>query len=140
MARQRATGSKSKANTAHKPLAPLDEEGMQRCEAYLARGRHLEKVETAVLKSQWVAAFRRAIANFSDLELARGHQDIQAELRLRGEDPPFAEVEKDAEAFFDQVRQAVERAKRNPEQYAEMAREMGSALQELAGEDKKKIN
>jgi hypothetical protein len=120
-----------------KPVAPLDAEAMKRCEAYLARGRVHESLETAVLKAEWVEAFRRHLGNFSDPELARAHEDLQAELRLRGEEPPFAEVEKEAEEFFLRVRQAVDKAKRNPEQFAEAARELGSAMEELARSDKK---
>jgi hypothetical protein len=118
---------------------PIDAEAMQRAEDYLARGRIHEGKDTAALKAQWVEAFRRFVANLGDPGLARAHEDIQAELRLRGEEPPFAEVEKETEAFFDQVRAAVERVKRNPAQYAEMLRELGS-LSELARGGKDKLH
>jgi hypothetical protein len=118
---------------------PLDAEAMQRAEAYLARGRIHEAIDSADLKAQWVEAFRRFVGNVGDPALSRAHEDIQAELRLRGEEPPFAEVEKETEAFFAQVREAVERVKRNPAQYAEMLRELGS-LSELARSDKDKLH
>jgi hypothetical protein len=118
---------------------PLDSEAMQRAEAYLARGRIHEPTDTEALKAQWVEAFRRFVGNLGDPALARAHEDIQAELRLRGEEPPFAEVEKETEAFFAQVREAVDRVKRNPAQYAEMLRELGS-LSELARGDKDKLH
>jgi hypothetical protein len=121
-----------------RPL-PLDSEAMQRAEAYLARGRVHEATDSAALKTQWVEAFRRFVGNLGDPLLARAHEDLQAELRLRGEEPPFAEVEKETEAFFAQVRDAVERVKRNPAQYAEMLRELGS-LSELARGDKDKLH
>ena len=117
----------------------LDAEGMKRAEAYLGRGRAHEGTPTAALKAQWVEAFRRFVGNVADPALAQAHEDIQAELRLRGEEPPFAEVEKEAEAFFQQVRDTVERVKRNPEQYAEMLRELGS-LAGLARGDKDKLH
>ena len=118
---------------------PLDAEAMQRAEAYLARGRIHDATDTEALKTQWVEAFRRFVGNLGDPALARAHEDIQAELRLRGEEPPFAEVEKETEAFFAQVRDAVERVKRNPAQYAEMLRELGS-LSELARGEKDKLH
>jgi hypothetical protein len=117
----------------------MDEEAMQRAEDYLARGRLHESADTAELKRQWVEAFRRFVANLGDPTLARAHEDLQAELRLRGEEPPFAEVEKETEAFFQQVREAVDRVKRNPDQYAELLRELGS-LAELARGDKDKLH
>ena len=120
------------------PVA-VDAEAMQRAEDYLARGRIHESAETAALKRQWVEAFRRFVDNLGDPSLARAHEDIQAELRLRGEEPPFAEVEKETEAFFERVRAAVERVKRNPEEYAELLRELGS-LAELARGDKDKLH
>jgi hypothetical protein len=122
-----------------KPPLPIDAEAMQRAEAYLARGRIHEAEDTAVLKAQWVEAFRRFVGNLGDPALARAHEDLQSELRLRGEEPPFAEVEKETEAFFDRVRDAVERVKRNPGQYAELLRELGS-LSELARGDKDKLH
>ena len=122
-----------------KPALPIDEEAMKRAEEYLARGRIHESTDTATLKAQWVEAFRRFVGNLGDPALARAHEDIQAELRLRGEEPPFAEVEQETEAFFERVREAVERVKRNPGQYAEMLRELG-ALSEIARGDKDKLH
>ena len=122
-----------------KTAPPIDAEAMQRAESYLARGRVHEATDTAALKAEWVAAFRRFVGNLADPALARAHEDIQAELRLRGEEPPFAEVEPETEAFFRQVRDAVERVKRNPEHYAEMLRELG-ALSGLARGSKDKLH
>ena len=120
----------------NKGPAPGDAEAMQRAQDYLARGRIHAGTETAALKAEWVEAFRRFLGNLGDPALARVHEDMQAELRLRGEEPPFAEVEQETEAFFARVRDAVERVKRNPGQYAELLRELGALSQIARDKDK----
>jgi hypothetical protein len=136
MTRDRPTSPKRKIAPAAKVSPVVDEEAMKRTEAYLGRGRAHEKVPTDTLKLLWIDAFKRHIADFSNPVLARASEDSQAELRLRGEEPPFAAVEKEAEAFFDAVRQAVERARRNPEEFAVVSQGLADAMDALAKNSK----
>jgi hypothetical protein len=136
MPRHRPIRPVVKAASSAKLGTTVDSEAMKRSEAYLGRGRCHEQSPTDTLKLLWIEAFKRHIGDFSNSVLAQAHEDIQAELRLRGEEPPFAAVEKEAEAFVDAVRQAVERAKRNPEQFATASRDLANAMDELTKDRK----
>ena len=132
MSPHRPNRPRDKRASVVKPAATVDAEAMKRSAAYAARGRRHARAATDALKLLWIEAFKRHIADFSNSDLAQAHEDIQAELRLRGEEPPFAAVEEEAEAFVAAVRQAIERAKRNPEQFAAASRDLAGAMEELS--------
>src|ERR1700738_2670420 len=64
---------------------------MDETKAYLDRGRRFANVDVAQLHGRWVAIFK---AYFADHRRQPGLEmdDLAAELRLRGLDPPFEAV------------------------------------------------
>ena len=64
---------------------------MNETKAYFDRGRRFEKLDVAQLNEKWVVAFKIYFAEHTQqqgLEM----DDLAAELRLRGLDPPFEAV------------------------------------------------
>src|ERR1700736_5553864 len=64
---------------------------MNETKAYFDRGRRFANVDVAQLKEKWVVIFK---AYFADHNRQQGLEmdDLAAELRLRGLDPPFEAV------------------------------------------------
>src|SRR6266581_814320 len=77
---------------------------MNETKAYFDRGRRFANVDVAQLKEKWVVIFK---AYFADHTRQQGLEmdDLAAELRLRGLDPPFEAVK--AEISKAGVRKAV---------------------------------
>src|ERR1700756_2897380 len=69
-------------------LAWLRNRSFEQTEDYVRRGRHLADVSTEELKRQWVEAFRIWAANYGT-EDHRVREDLEAELQLRRDEPPF---------------------------------------------------
>jgi hypothetical protein len=64
---------------------------MNETKAYFDRGRRFEKLDVAQLNEKWVVVFK---VYFADHTRQQGLEmdDLAAELRLRGLDPPFEAV------------------------------------------------
>ena len=78
-------------------LAYLENEQLLEMEAYAKRGRHLAAVDSNELRQRWITEFKNW-ANNSEKQIDnRAREDIQAELALRGEQPPLDQVKDDWE-------------------------------------------
>jgi hypothetical protein len=90
-------------------LAYFENQFFEDVTEYVSRGRALESAKTEDLKSAWIEEFRK-LANAPDgvFDYTR-FDDVQAELVLRKEEPPLAEV-KDA---LDALKRRAERASAN---------------------------
>jgi hypothetical protein len=64
---------------------------MNETKAYFDRGRRFAKLDVAQVNEKWVVVFK---AHFADHKRKQGLEmdDLAAELRLRGLDPPFEAV------------------------------------------------
>jgi hypothetical protein len=90
----------------------------EQAQAYARRGRHYETLTTDEVKERWVSAIKRMIANVRDASLQREPNDLEAELTLRQEQPPFERVRQEMEAFTAAAVAALEILKRDPEKFA----------------------
>jgi hypothetical protein len=61
---------------------------------YLTRGRRFAKLDVAQLNADWITAVRSWLAH-KDRANERKMDDLAAELRLRGVEPPYAAVEQE---------------------------------------------
>src|SRR5215467_16117202 len=69
----------------------LQHEGMEQRQDYLVRGRRFADFDVRRLNAEWVLAVRRWLARKSRSN-ERTMDDLAAELRLRGFDPPYADI------------------------------------------------
>jgi hypothetical protein len=103
----------------------LQHKSMKQMQSYLARGRRFAEIEVKQLNTDWIIAVRSWLAHKHRTK-ERMMDDLAAELRLRGLEPPYGAVEQELADRSAQRNQA-ERKKT----LGEVAREIG----EFLGED-----
>jgi hypothetical protein len=113
-------------------LAWLNNHTLEYAERYARQGRHLRATETEVLKRRWIELYRQwaAVAGhqpFDHTEI----QDIEAELSLRGEEPPRDLVQHETEILKAAVERAAEQFERDPEHMAKVQREIFEEFQQF---------
>ena len=67
---------------------------LEQTQHYLTRGRRFAKLAVAQLNADWITAVRSWLAH-RDRANERKMDDLAAELRLRGVEPPYAAVEQE---------------------------------------------
>jgi hypothetical protein len=72
----------------------LQYKSMEQMQDYLTRGRRFAKLDVAQLNADWIIAVRSWLAH-KDRANERKMDDLAAELRLRGVEPPYAAVEQE---------------------------------------------
>jgi hypothetical protein len=72
----------------------LQHKSLEQMQDYLARGRRFAKLDTQRLNKGWIIAVRGWLANKYRTN-ERQMDDLAAELRLRGFEPPYGAVEQD---------------------------------------------
>ena len=70
-------------------------------ESYLKRGRSFKNAETSALKELWTHHFRTWANDVQDLTARTMSEDIQVELSLRGDGPPYETVEEEMDKIKD---------------------------------------
>lgn len=96
----------------------IENKPLEQAQAYVRRGRFYAGLPTDEVKERWVAAFRRMVGDVRDTSLQREPNDLEAELTLRQEQPPFERVRKEMDEFTAAAVAALELLKRNPERFA----------------------
>jgi len=70
----------------------LQHKSMKQMQDYLARGRRFAELDIGRLNKDWIIAVRSWLAN-KDRTKERMMDDLAAELRLRGVEPPYTAVQ-----------------------------------------------
>jgi hypothetical protein len=96
-------------------LVFLESRRIDEAAGYVRRGRHMELIDTDTLKARWVTGFKEWAVKLNDYD-RRPLTDIEAELYLRGTDPPLDAVKADYEV----LRKATRSARLNPEELARL--------------------
>ena len=81
----------------------LQHELMEEAAAYLRRGRRFATLPSDELRARWVAAFKELRTRGSEA-CKQEISDLEAELRMRGIDPPFDAVRDELEAARAEIR------------------------------------
>jgi hypothetical protein len=97
---------------------------MEQMQDYLARGRRFAKLDAERLNTDWIIAVRSWLAHKHRTK-ERMMDDLAAELRLRGLEPPYGAVEQELADRSVQTNQA--ERKRT---VREVAREIGEFMRE----------
>jgi len=72
----------------------LQHKSLEQTQDYLVRGRRFAKLDVAQMNEDWINAVRGWLAH-KDRTNERMMDDLAAELRLRGGEPPYAAVEQE---------------------------------------------
>jgi hypothetical protein len=72
----------------------LQHKSMKQMQGYLARGQRFAKLDVERLNADWIIAVRRWLAHKHRTK-ERMMDDLAAELRLRGLEPPYGAVEQE---------------------------------------------
>ena len=92
-------------------------------EDYLKRGRRFKEKEIGFLKGRWVE-LHREMFDFNNTNEEERH-DVNAEIKHRGEEPPFEMVMKELDAFAEKLLNEMERIeKEEPERHEEANRDL----------------
>ena len=115
----------------------IENKPFEQAQAYARRGRRYQNLATDEVKERWVAAFKRMIAEIRDTTLQREPDDLEAELTLRQERPPFERVREEMDAFTAAAVAALEILKQDPEKFAkaeqDVMREIAAFRQSAKG-------
>lgn len=102
----------------------LQHRSMEQTQDYLARGRRFATLDVGQLSEDWIIAVRSWLAR-KDRAHERLMDDLTAELRLRGSEPPYDAVKGELAARFAGIEE-VEQKKVGKE----FAREIGEFIRE----------
>jgi hypothetical protein len=102
----------------------LQHKSMKQMQDYLARGRRFAKLDVGRLNKDWIIVVRSWLAHKHRTK-ERVMDDLAAELRLRGLEPPYGAVEQELADRSAQKNQA--QRKRTAR---EVAREIGELMRE----------
>ena len=102
----------------------LQHKSMEQMQDYLARGRRFAKLDIGRLNEDWVIAVRSWLAHKHRTK-ERMMDDLAAELRLRGLEPPYGAVDQELADRSSQTNEA-ERKKT----VRQVAREIGKFMRE----------
>ncbi len=92
-------------------------------EDYLKRGRQFKEKEIGFLKERWVERMRESFNH--DRTNIQERDDVQAEILLRGEEPPTEMIAKEMKAFGERLGAEMERMeKEEPGWLEEMERDL----------------
>ena len=107
--------------TTHKieMIAFLQEKALRHTEAYVKAGRRFAPMDIADLNRAWVVSFKVCVRNWRDPNAWAARDDIEAELRIRGQQPPWDLVTDE----MDHLRRTVEEALTAPYKGAEAGRQ-----------------
>jgi hypothetical protein len=94
---------------------------------YLARGRRFAKLDIGQLNEDWIIAVRRWLARKNRTN-ERMMDDLAAELRLRGLEPPYRAVEQELADRF-----ARTKVSKRKEKIRQVAQEIGKFMRENQG-------
>ena len=103
----------------------LQHKSMEQMQAYLARGRRFAKLDIRRLNEDWVIAVRSWLAHKHRTK-ERLMDDLAAELRLRGLEPPYGAVEQELADRSAQTNEA-----KRKKTVRKVAREIGEFMREI---------
>jgi hypothetical protein len=102
----------------------LQHKSLEQTQDYLVRGRRFAKLDVTQLNEDWIIAVRSWLAH-KDRTNERMMDDLAAELRLRGLEPPYGAVEQE---FADRSAQTKETERKKV--LSAVAREIGEFMRE----------
>jgi len=110
----------------------LDNHTFEYAQAYARRGRHLRDVESAELERRWIEGYRRWAAAAGREEFDHGElEDIEAELSLRGAEPPRDAVKAETDRLIAVVERMTEQLDRDPAQKAKFESELADEFRQF---------
>jgi len=110
----------------------LDNHTFEYAQAYARLGRQLRNVDSAELERRWIAGYRRWAAAAGREEFDHGElEDIEAELSLRGEEPPRDAVKAETDRLIAVVERMTAKLDRDPAQKARFESELADEFRQF---------
>jgi hypothetical protein len=115
-------------------LAHLENKRIERAAEYARHGRLLELVPDEDLKRNWLLAFRAWAAGERDGQRfdLRSLEDVEAEMYLRGYDPPLELAQREIEILRKASERRRDQLERDPEKLKEFEQRLGEDLAAFA--------
>jgi hypothetical protein len=104
-------------------IAWLQNKSLDHAHGYVQRGRRFSAMPTEELKQRWVATFKAYVADVQLPRLKADMDDLEAELNVRKETPPFDLVGVELEALIAMASAAAERLQKDPARHKEVDHE-----------------
>jgi hypothetical protein len=98
---------------------------------YVARGRMHRQLSKEELIAKWAAAFRRMADEPLDRCLRSSEEDLAAELRLRGIEPPYKSMGKHFERWKAAAVELIEQLRHDPQRFEEIGRGLADEVEEF---------
>ncbi|MBI3513990.1 MAG: hypothetical protein HY060_08010 [Proteobacteria bacterium] len=92
---------------------------LETAQAYANRGRRHEHVPTEQLVDAWVVAFKIWTSDYQNALLRGFYEELEAELVLRGIEPPYERVKEAADKLRDIARQLIDNL--SPQEHARVS-------------------
>jgi hypothetical protein len=110
-------------------------ERLEQIQDYVRRGRPLSGSDGPTLKQEWVT-LQTAWLRDRQNPTTQQQVDIEAELKLRGDAPPFDEVQADWQTFLDDLRADYAALRQNPERWKQLNQDVSMKLARFVAEAK----
>ena len=107
---------------------------MRQVTDYANRGRQLSQIDTLSLQESWVRVFGRWCSDPLDHAMRKEHEDIEAELSIRGAPVPYERVERETEAFMAVSSKLMKEARADPERWEQLREDLKDDLLQFAQE------
>jgi len=114
-------------------LAYLQNQSLLETQDYLRRGRRFHQTTSSELGDLWVLSFSKWVVERKP-DLQQDWQDVAAEYRLRGSEPPFDRVRQSFDELIRQASDHADRLFRDPERLSEAERQLQEELDEFQAE------
>jgi hypothetical protein len=113
----------------------LENDRLQRMEAYLRAGRRLQALDDEVLRARFIESFRRMAGDPRDAALRAANGEAEMELLVRKLEPPYDELQAEIAAF---CAIAADAAEEDPETATKLAERLRAEIDALTGEAARK--
>jgi hypothetical protein len=122
----------SEAETMADVSPPVMSPGTDTVWDYISRGRRFEYMETDALKATWASFIRKMAIDPFNRDLLLASNDVDTELRIRGEDPRYGEAKTEIDAYLRNLSAAISSLRKiNSDEWKRVTREMTADVQRL---------
>lgn len=114
--------------------AMLDNDRLQRLEAYLRAGRRLRAIDDAALREHFIESFRRMADDPLDADRRDANAEVEMEFLARKREPPYDALKAEIAAFCAAAADAAEqRLREDPAAAARLSEGIAAELEALLG-------
>jgi hypothetical protein len=114
----------------------LENQSFEHAQDYIQRGRNLVGVPTPEIKARWVAAFKVWAANWHREQNRELRADLEAELSIRKDRPPYKSVKNEMDSLKNAAKEAMLYLESDPRRFQEVERDLRAEFDHFAESQK----